>query len=343
MLWRELSESEKKILMAVTTSQSYSEISRATGLALSYVSAKVKKLARSARLRYWIDYRAIGLSSLLVLLNYDRKLHSFLISRQLPFIKSVARIWDKEGPRLLIEAIAPVGLERRLSQALPLPPAKVWVKEWETHFQPLESPLLASSGGALKTAWSYLPQRVLELKRSSLSVHLKPALNADRIDLMILREKERFCFTSLSEIGRIYGLSQQLVSYHYRLHLRRVWIGNCVEHKLLENAVLCRVETMEPLIAHLLLRSLSESPSIVEAFIPQGEDEVVYVVVDEPLKELSAMHKALFHIEGVKKVELLAYVDADEFMHHGLTVHLGLGRAGWSFDKLEEELMNVSE
>lgn len=341
MLWDLLSESERKIVMSIAFSQSYSDISRATGLAPSYVSARVKKLAKRARLRYLVDYRAIGLSPLYLLLKFDQRVYELLASTQLPFIRSAVKIWDREGVKLLIEAAPPVGLERRFAQIFPSPPVNAWVKEWEAKFQPSTSSLLDFSEGALSTSWSTLPQLVSELKRTGIDVQLKPTLDVDKVDLMILRMKEEFCFTSLSEIGRSYGLSQQLASYHYRLHLRRVWIGNCIEHKHLENAVLYRVEASEPIVSHLLLKSLSEVPSIVDSFIPQGEDEVIYLIVDEPLKRLFAVHKALLRVEGVKKAELLAYIDADGFIYHGLTAHLGLGKMGWMFEELEEELSKL--
>ncbi|MEM3964585.1 MAG: hypothetical protein QW584_02545 [Thermofilaceae archaeon] len=327
--------------MSIAFSQSYSDISRATGLAPSYVSARVKKLAKRARLRYLVDYRAIGLSPLYLLLKFDQRVYELLASTQLPFIRSAVKIWDREGVKLLIEAAPPVGLERRFAQIFPSPPVNAWVKEWEAKFQPSTSSLLDFSEGALSTSWSTLPQLVSELKRTGIDVQLKPTVDVDKVDLMILRMKEEFCFTSLSEIGRSYGLSQQLASYHYRLHLRRVWIGNCIEHKHLENAVLYRVEASEPIVSHLLLKSLSEVPSIVDSFIPQGEDEVIYLIVDEPLKRLFAVHKALLHVEGVKKAELLAYIDADGFIYHGLTAHLGLGKMGWMFEELEEELSKL--
>ncbi|MEM1829616.1 MAG: hypothetical protein QXV79_03145, partial [Thermofilaceae archaeon] len=230
MLWDLLSESERKIVMSIAFSQSYSDISRATGLAPSYVSARVKKLAKRARLRYLVDYRAIGLSPLYLLLKFDQRVYELLASTQLPFIRSAVKIWDREGVKLLIEAAPPVGLERRFAQIFPSPPVNAWVKEWEAKFQPSTSSLLDFSEGALSTSWSTLPQLVSELKRTGIDVQLKPTLDVDKVDLMILRMKEEFCFTSLSEIGRSYGLSQQLASYHYRLHLRRVWIGNCIEH-----------------------------------------------------------------------------------------------------------------
>ncbi|MEM4606388.1 MAG: hypothetical protein QXN94_02115 [Thermofilaceae archaeon] len=341
MLWDALSDSERKIVMSITFSQTYSDISRATGLAPSYVSARVKKLARNARLRYLVDYRAIGLSPLYLLLKYDQRVYELLASKPLPFIRSAVKIWDREGVKLLIEAAPPVGLERRFAQIFPFSPVNVWVKEWEVKFQPSTGALLDSSEGALSTSWNALPQVVSELKRTGINVRLKPKLDVDKVDLMILRMKEEFCFTSLSEIGRSYGLSQQLASYHYRLHLRRVWIGNCIEHKRLENAVLYRVEASEPIVSLLLLKSLSEVPSIVDSFISQGEDEAIYLIVDEPLKKLSAVHKALLRVEGVKKAELLAYIDADGFIYQGLTAHLGLGRMGWTFEKLDEEFSKL--
>lgn len=341
MLWSELSESERKIVMRIAFSQSYSDVSRATGLAPSYVSARVRKLAKRARLRYWVDYRAIGLSPLYLTLKFDQRLYELLASTQLPYIRSAVKVWDKEGVKLLVEAAPPLGLERRLAQVFPSLPTDTWVKEWEAKFQPSMSPLVDFSGGALTTSWSSLPERVSELKRYGVEVKLNPRIDADKVDLMILRMKEEFCFTNLSEIGRMYGLSQQLTSYHYRLHLKKIWIGNCVEHRFLGNAVLYRVETSEPMIAHLLLKSLSEAPSIINAFIPQGEDDVVVLIVDEPLGGLFTVHRALLRVDGVKRAELLAYLDADTFVHHGLTAHLGLGRIGWMFEKIEEELLKL--
>lgn len=336
MLWSELSKSECEILLAVPRSQSYSEVSKATGLSPSYVSSRIKRLTREARLRYWVDYRSLGLSPMYILLSYDRKLHDLFLARQPPFVRSVASIWDRDGAKLLIELVSPVGLERRLAYMFPAPPVDIWIKEWEVKFMPSSGSLVDSSEKALAARWDWLPNRIAELERVGSEFTFRPVWGVDEFDLLILREKEEFCFASLSEIGRKCGFSQQLASYHYRQHLRSAWRGNCVEHKILKNLVLYRVETREPLVAQQLLAAVAEIPSAVDAFIPQGEDDTVYLLIDEPLSSLFAMHKAILSIDGVRRAELLAYADPKSLVYHGLTVHLAFNKGGWAPKKLEE-------
>lgn len=336
MLWKELSRSELKILLAIPNSLSYSDVSKSTGLSLSYVSERVKRLAKVARFRYWVDYRALGLSSAYLFTKYSSKLYEIFSTQRVPFIRSVARVWDREGEKLLIEVDLPLGFERRLAQVLSPAPTLAWVKEHEAKFIPSAGSLLRFEEGILRTEWSRLPERVARGFLPAGYKMLGFLRNIDELDLLILREKERFCFISLSEIGRAHGISQQLASYHYRLHLKSLWKCNCVEHRVLQNPVLYKLETAEPLIARKILEALSEVPSLVDAFIPSGEDEIVVLLIDESLEGLTAMHKAFLRIEGIKKAELLAYVDAENFAYKGFTAHLGFSRGSWNFEKLEE-------
>ena len=338
MLWKELSHSELKILLAIPSSQSYSDISKSIGLSLSYVSEKVKRLAKVARFRYWVDYRALGLSAAYLLTSYDPRLYEVLSAQRVPYVRSVARVWDREGEKLLIEVNTPLGFERVFAQVLSPAPTLVWVKAHEAKFTPTAGTLLRFEGGTLRAEWDRLPERTARGVPSSGSRMLGFLRNIDELDLLILREKEEFCFASLSEIGRTHRISQQLVSYHYRLHLKGSWRSNCVEHKVLVNPVLYKLEAAEPLIARKLLEVLSEVPSLVDAFIPEGEEETVVLLIDESLEGLAAMHKAFLRVDGVRRAELLAYIDVETFAYKGFTAHLGFSRGRWIFENIEEIL-----
>jgi len=332
MLWSELSHSELRILLALPRAKSYSDVAKATGLAPSYVSGRVRRLAAEARLRFWADYRLLGLSACYLVAKFEPRAFRALTERPVPYVRSAARVWDREGAKLLIEANPPLGLEEEFAASLSLPLLELWVKRREGKFAPLDGALVELSSGRLKTKWSGLPERAAPLEHVLLHAASKPPRTADAIDLLILREREEFCFLSLSEVGRRHGLSQQAASYHYRAHLKGAWVANCIEHRGLSSAVLYRVEAEEPIVALRLLLALREAPSLVDAFVPAGRDEELLLVVDESLEGLADMHRALLSVEGVRRAELIAFFDPRAYVHHGLTAHLGLTERGWSLE-----------
>ena len=97
----------------------------------------------------------------------------------------------------------------------------------------------------------------------------------DEIDLKILEEKQEYAFKKLREISRIVGISHQVLSYHFRRHVRKLWAGNRIGLFLDAKTVPFRVYIFEGRDAPALAKTLVELPYFHGAFI---DKEKAYVV-----------------------------------------------------------------
>ena len=337
LFWRKLSQTEYRVLLAVARSLSYSDVAKAAGVSSSYASLKVRKLGASAWLRFWADYKAMSLSPTYLLCKYSPSFLSILSRVQIPYLRSARKVWSSDGVKLLVEATPPLGLERRFAYLLPVTVEEVWVAEWEARYVPGESRLVAHAGSSVEVRWSDLPAALREAQPAP-GAKARSVQAVDALDLLILREKEKDCFLSLSKVGERIKASQQLVSYHFRNHVKPLWVANCVEPKRLEFPIIYRVETDSVRLALSLLSVLSRVPSLVNALALQGSERTLVMLLDVRPEELPKMHAGLLSVEGVRKAELLAFVDPSEGVFHGLTAHLGLRGGAWSLEPLEEVL-----
>lgn len=328
MFWRRLSASEYKVLLAIPRSLSYTEVAKRAGLSPSYANVKVKELAKCVWIRFWVDYRAMGLSPTYILARYSEKAYRGLTGAEVPFVKRVIRAWAWDGVRLLIEACPPLGLERRFAYSLPLEVLEVWVKEWEARYVPSEGGLTVFDRGELRVRWEKLAEVLSGLRYEW---EVRRLSRVDKLDLLILREKEAFSYASLNSIARRLSVSQQLVSYHYRRHVKPLWRLNYLEPRLGGGIPLVyRLEAVDARLSLSLLAAFSQVPWLVDAFALQGDERKVVAILDAPPEALVAMHSALLSVEGVLCAEPLAFLDASSEVCHGLTAHLGFRREGWS-------------
>jgi len=337
LFWRKLSHADYRVLRSVPRALSYSEVAKAAGISSSYASFKIRKLAENAWLRFWVDYRAIGLSPTYILCKYSPSFFATASRIVLPYVKVVRKIWSSEGIRLFVEATPPAGFERRFAYTLPVAVENVWVGEWEARYVPCDSRLVAHTGSSLEVRWDELPEAVRDtLPESDASSRVYQTI--DKLDLLILREKEEYCFNNLSKIGEKIKVTQQLISYHFRNHLKHIWKSNYVEPKKPEFPVIYRVEMENSRVALSLLTALSRIPLLINAFALQGSEHTIVMLLDVPPSDLAKMHSRLFSVDGVRKAELLAFVDNSDMVYYGLTAHLGLQDEVWTLEPLEEAL-----
>jgi len=337
LFWRRVSQTDYRVLLAVARALSYSDVAKTAGVSPSYASLKVRRLGASVWLRFWADYRAMGLSPTYVLCRYSQSFLSTLSRVQLPYVRGARKVWGTDGVKLLVEATPPAGLERRFAYLLPVTVEEVWVAEWEAKYVPGESRLVEHTGSSVEVKWSEIPAALSEPK-PVLGAGMRGLQAVDTLDLLILREKEKDCFLSLSRIGERVGASQQLVSYHFRKHLKPLWIANCVEPKRLEFPIIYKVETDSVRLALSLLSALSRVPSLVSALALQGNERTIVMLLDVQPDEVPKIHTGLLSVEGVRRAELLAFIDPSEEVFHGSTAHLGLLDGAWSLEPLEEAL-----
>jgi len=97
----------------------------------------------------------------------------------------------------------------------------------------------------------------------------------DEIDLKILEEKQEYAFKKLREISRSIGISHQVLSYHFRRHVRSLWVGNRIGLYLDANATPFKVYIFEGRDAPALARTLVELPYFHGALV---EEEKVCII-----------------------------------------------------------------
>lgn len=340
MFWRKLSPAEYRVLTALPHALTCSEIAKKAMLSPSYVNSKVKKICKEARVGFLVDYKALGLSPMYLTVRYDREAERLLSSYEIPYVKRVIKVWDWYGCKLLIEACPPLGLERSFAYLLPFNLTDVWIKEWEVKYMPRDEGLTKFTGSSLSVEWANLPSI---LGKTSLSWSTSKLAKVDKVDLLIIREKERFAFASLSGIAERVGLSQQLLSYHYRAHVRPLWRGNCVEPKVTDVPVIYRVETASPGVALSLLWCFSQIPWLIDGFALQGNEKTIILLLEASLEDIMRMHSSLLQLDGVAHCELLAFMEAESEVDHGLTAHLGLEEEGWSLRPVEKVLEKLGK
>jgi len=109
----------------------------------------------------------------------------------------------------------------------------------------------------------------------------------DEIDLEILKEKQEYAFKKLREISRIVGISHQVLSYHFRKHVRKLWAGNRIGIYLNASAVPFRVYIFEGKDAPALAKTLVKLPYFHSAFIDEKKACVIAQPSDFVRKHLS--------------------------------------------------------
>jgi len=335
MLYKRLSPSEYRMLLAIPYSLTYSEVARRSRLSLSYVNVKVKELSQNVKVRFWADYRAMGLSPTYLLAEYEDRAYRLMASRAIPFVKRILKVWGWDGAYLLISACPPLGFERRFAYYLPLRIKEIWVKEWEAKWIPSEGGLTKYVDGRIEVAWEKLHSTASQPR---FKWGIRTPVKVDWLDLMIIREKEEYAYARLSSVARKVKTSQQLVSYHYRRHVRSLWIANYLEPLLTMKSnllVLYRLEAIDASYSLSLLYALSQIPWLIDAFALQGEERIVIAFLAIPQEQLVKFHSAMVSLEGVLKAELLAYIDPASGIHYGFTAHLGFERGSWSLETLE--------
>lgn len=337
MILRAVSHSEYRILKAIPFSSSFVEVAKRAGFSPSYVGYKIRKMEKLMWFRFLADYKSIGLSSMYINAKHVPSLSRFFSTNSVPFVKRVFKAWDRTGPKTLLEVNPPLGMERRFVSLLPVSVKSLWIKEWEVKYVPSENLLVRYDGSSLSINWRNFLSAVNTFETGPEIKMLAPT-KVDKLDLLILREKELFCFASLSEIGRKLKVPQQVVSYHFRNHLRSAWLLNYVEPKFFSFPVVYRIEMNDNEATLPLLQAFAHVPGLIDAFIPQNEDSAIIVILDINPEELREMHSALYTLQNIKEAELVAYIDPASITYHGLTAHLCLKDDTWSFDLLNEVL-----
>jgi hypothetical protein len=257
-----------KILQAIETSLSVTEIASKSKLSVSQISRIINKIKNSS-----IGVR-IGFETYLEKAGF---LHVATISR---------KHLEKAPPYLRAERVLRIlGSKLFLYTGL-LPAEDSAMEEWLSNF---EDSALTVKGleqrwwrtGAPATIYDngwvcgdVEAVKILEMHQPSLP---KREIEIDDVDILLLWAKSRWPFTSLREaeresekyLGRI--VSHQTLSWHFRNHVLRLWAGNRVWLYADTQQVPYRLLYLEGKDAPAVARALVQLPWFHTAYIDVGK------------------------------------------------------------------------
>ena len=281
---------EWTVLKATCESLTIGDIVEKTGLKPYTVTRILSRLKRKVAIRFQPDYRKMGLLPIAVITRFspidpppfttaDRRLQS-------PF---------KEKDLELITAVPPekdVDLYLSLLSSEP----EYVVHGYELTFWRLSSARLTSYLEIRREITPVLPKiyEVLDSCVEKTPSRTSPRIETiDEIDLELLKEKQEYAFKKLREISRITGISHQVLSYHFRKHVRKLWAGNRIGLYLNASIVPFRVYIFEGKDTPILAKTLVELPYFHSALIDKERAYIVAQPSDQIRDYLSKIIKEL--------------------------------------------------
>ncbi len=295
-----LTQTEYKILLAIPRSRSYAEISRTSGVSISYVSRKMEELyGRGFRVRGVFDLQALGLSEITILSEFDSEIYSPPSSVKIPYILRMARVWRGKKPLLFIYAAVPQGMEETFSDILGLEGVLRRV-EMTTRWRIDTGVLTRLRDGVPASDYKRLPEVIGEVEP------YEPSANESRvpdtIDTWLIATLTKNPYVKLASILDEIGVKQQIASYHLSRH---------VQHFLLYNVVHIKGRAKPPYRLIIVkpakgeekrvAKALVQAPAIYEAHVL--EDGGVAALLRTGKEEEYWLYRALTDLDLIEDYE----------------------------------------
>jgi len=251
-----------RILKAVETSLTIMEISRKSNVNISTVSrvlSEIKQGSKGITTRFEINMEKAGIISVATI--------SKKFVERLPYLQSFRTLRVLGRKFYLYTALLPS--ERMIDEWLSnFEEKSLTVRGLERRFWSPSSPSTVYSEGFVQGC----PEQVTVSERDP---PMLPEIEAtiDEIDVLLYWEKSRWPFISLREIAReskkYLGreISHQVLSWHFRNHLLKLWNGNRIRLYVDLNRVPYRLLYLEGRDAPAIARALTQLPWFHTAYI----------------------------------------------------------------------------
>jgi len=306
-----LSKSDYRILKALPRSLNYSEISRKAGFSQPYVSGRIKSMRDKFDFVFRVDFWSMSLQPLLVVGEYDEEFLLKARGEGFQYMYSVETAFRSKERLLLVDLLPPRDEADSALESLGLDVKKLYRKRYEVAWRPDKCDLEELVNGSLvvridKLAEAY--ERCEEYREAERRV-----IYPDHIDLLILWKKMEHPFLPLASIGRKLGISQQLVSYHFRHHVLSQWIYNGVKVKILEErfpTLFVRVCMSSASSALKLLELAMKIPYVQKAFTTYDDPKSVYAFLTVPCDKYLEFLAHAAEIGDIEEIMVEAVVDA---------------------------------
>jgi len=266
-----LKANEWKVLRAASESLTIGDIVRKTGLKYYTVSRIIRRLRQKIKIGFEPLYLKMGLLPIALITS---KLQGELP----PFTRATRKLRGKKGEFVLLTAVPP---QKYIEDFLTLIPDRIEyiVRGFRRLFWTPNAKLTlyVKEKGCLEPKIRELSNIIREQSYTINidSRDLDLPIEIDEIDLIPIWFKQTYAFLSLREISRLTRkylrrvISHQLLSYHFRKHVRKLWAGNYIGIYLDVRDYPFKVLLLEGRDAPRFAKALIELPYFYRAYIEE--------------------------------------------------------------------------
>ncbi|RLE92223.1 MAG: hypothetical protein DRJ55_04740 [Thermoprotei archaeon] len=299
-----ITKSDFKILKAVPKSLNYSEISRITGFSQPYVSNKIKKLLRKFSFSFRVDLHSLNIIPITIFVKDKEQI------KDSNFIYKTYAVTLSTGKYIAVDMYVPKNMLEDVTQKFQHEEVQIIPKRYEVYWRPDINNLIHHEKGRILFSFN------LREKYYGLTGYRegeRRSFVADPIDILIIWSKMQNPFVPLASIAKKVGLSQQLVSYHYRHHVIGQWMYNGVIARYLQDenlTLLVKISTISSVSALKMLELFQRIPFFLESFIPYNNRKSIYSWLVAPHGITKRLINSLHEIEEVDRIEILGIRDS---------------------------------
>ncbi|RLE81947.1 MAG: hypothetical protein DRJ51_02700 [Thermoprotei archaeon] len=282
---------EWRVLKAIPEALSIKCITEKTGLPEYTVSRQLERLRQKFKISFQPAYRKMKLIPLAVIIHP-------VSDNPPPFTVADRHLFGPTGEYELITAIPPERDVDTYLSLLPGNPLYIITGYEQIFWRPdkAELTLYVEKEKTIIPKLARVKERVKVWSEKKIDVKPVPSEKIDELDLLIIKEKQKYAFEKLRKISRHTGISHQLLSYHFRKHVIKLWAGNRIGVFLNAKLVPFRIYVLEGDFAPAVARTLVELPYFHSSLI----DENRAIVLAQPLCSLQPRLYKLFREFNVR-------------------------------------------
>ena len=335
----DLTQADWKIVKAIPKSIAIKEIAEKSNLSRPYVSLRLQKLKDEYRIQASFKplLKKLGLKPVVAIYRSSQSLLDFL-KKNPPYVRSVSRIIKSTLDGLIVYGYVPEKYVDEYLDLIPEDPVKTYIGERIVKWRPDLSKATHYHRKKITVDWKAANEQAKSAVYEEEDLSRVPI---DSIDMFIIREKEKWAYTPLTQISEIIEAtwrsekikkkaSPQLLEYHWKKHILKIWDFN-------EVRIFFPIE-IAPIAFHYIR---FKDDNALKAFLNAFSRNIIYnsttIVLDErpavfasikmPCAEMIEFMKFVHNL-GVEEYDLAGFMSPDTIIRYPI-VYKMLKRGIW--------------
>ncbi|GEM_PF-1188153 len=334
-----ITQADWKIIQATPKSITIKEIAEKSELSRPYVSLRLQKLREDFKIH--ISFKPIlkklGLKPLIAIYPLSKRLLEEF-KKNPPYTRSVSHFIKSTLNGLIVFAHVPEEYIDDYLAIMPEKPLKTYVGERIIKWRPDLSKATRYYKKKISVDWKVVRDLAEKAEYEEADLTKIPI---DSLDMFIIKEKEKWAYTPLTRISEVLektpGLrgikkkaSPQLLEYHWKKHVLKVWDFNQVKVVLpLETAPITfhYIKFRDEDLLHAFIYAFSKNTVYNSTTVILGDKLSVFTAVKIPCAEMIEFMKFV-HSLGVEEYSFEGFMDIDILLRYPITYTM-LKRGKW--------------